>query len=202
MSDNKPWDARLAYRLVYPLRNSFLTPNHLTFLRLLFGMFACVALARGDYIWINQGAGCFAFSNFLDHADGELARLTGNMSKFGHYLDLAADAIVNILLFVGIGFGLMQSKLGGFALPMGILAGVAVAAIFHMRLIIEKHVGKTDARQPNTGGMEAEDVLYLLPIVTLMDQLVPFLLLASIGAPLFAPWVLKEKLALNKNLTE
>ena len=50
MSDNKPWDARLAYRLVYPLRNSFLTPNHLTFLRLLFGMFACVELARGDYI--------------------------------------------------------------------------------------------------------------------------------------------------------
>lgn len=202
MSDDKPWDARLAYRLIYPLRNSFVTPNHLTFVRLLFGVFACLALAQGDYLWINIGACCFALSNFLDHTDGELARLTGKMSRFGHYLDLVSDAIVNILLFAGIGIGMMNSKLGVYALPMGVLAGFAVAAIFHMRLIIETQVGKEDARQPNAGGLEAEDVLYLLPIVTLLDQLVPFLILASIGAPLFALWVLKEYLTLNQSPAE
>ena len=199
MSDNKPWDARLAYRLIYPLRESPVTPNHLTCLRLLFGVLACVALARGDYLWTNVGAICFALSNFLDHTDGELARLTGKLSKFGHNLDLGADAIVNVLLFIGIGLGLAGGKLAGFALPMGILAGLAVAAIFHMRLVIEKHVGKAGARQPNLGGMEAEDVLYLLPLVTLADQLLPFLVLAAIGAPLFALWVLKEFLSLDKN---
>jgi len=202
MSDNKPWDARLAYRLIYPLRDSFISPNHLTFLRLLFGMFACLALAQGGYFWTNLGACCFAFSNFLDHTDGELARLTGKMSKFGHYLDLVSDALVNILLFIGIGIALMNSKLGGYSLPMGVLAGFAVAAIFHMRLIIENQLGKEGARQPNVAGLEAEDVLYLLPIVTLTDQLVAFLILASIGAPLFAIWVLKEKLALDKSALE
>ncbi len=202
MSDNKPWDARLAYRLIYPLRDTWVTPNHLTFLRLLFGVFACLALAQGSYVWINVGAFCFAFSNFLDHTDGELARLSGKMSKFGHYLDLVSDAIVNILLFVGIGIGMMNSYLGDYALPMGVLAGIAVAAIFHMRLIIEEQVGKTDARQPNAGGLEAEDVLYLLPVVTLFNQAVPFLILASIGAPLFGLWVLKEYLALEKKASE
>jgi phosphatidylglycerophosphate synthase len=190
--NNKPWDARLAYRLIYPLRNSRVTPNHLTSIRLLFGVFACVGLSTGDYFWANIGAFCFVISNFLDHSDGELARLTGKMSKSGHYFDLASDAIVNILLFVGIGAGLMHSPLGFWALLMGVVSGLAVAAIFHMRNEIEKSVGKTDARQPNIGVIEAEDVLYLLPIITLTGWLVPFLILAVIGAPAFALWTLKE----------
>ena len=122
----------------------------------------------------------------------------GKISTTGHYFDLVCDAIVNILLFFGIGYGLMQSGLGSYALPMGCLAGLSVAGIFHMRLFIETEVGKTEARQPHFGGMEAEDILYLLPVVTLSNQLTPFLILASIGAPLFALWVLKEYLALKK----
>ena len=198
MQENKPWDAILAYKLVYPFRDSWLTPNYFTTLRLLFGILACVGLSLGDYIWTNIGAVCFCISNFLDHTDGEFARMTGKTSKFGHYYDLVCDALVNIFLFLGIGIGLMQSSLQSYALPMGCVAGISVAAIFHMRLFIEETLGKIDARQPHFAGMEAEDVLYLLPIVTLLAQLVPFLLLASIGAPLFALWVLKEYLQLKK----
>ena len=193
MTDSeKPWDARLAWKLVYPFRNSRLTPNHLTTLRLLFGIAACLALSQGGYFWLNTGTILFCISNFLDHTDGELARLTGKTSRFGHYYDLISDALVNILLFLGIGIGLVQTRLGLFAIPMGCLAGFAVAAIFHMRHEIESAVGKTLARQPNVGVMEAEDVLYLLPVISLSGQVVPFLLLASIGAPLFALWVLRE----------
>ena len=198
---NKPWDAYLAYQLVYPLRNSKLTPNYFTSLRLVFGIGACMTFALGSYFWSNIGAACFVISNFLDHTDGEFARLTGKISKFGHYFDLVCDATVNILLFIGIGIGLMQSGLGLFALPMGCIAGISVAAIFHMRLFIEENMGKTHARQPHFGGMEAEDILYLLPIISLTGQLVPFLILASVGAPLFALWVLKEYLALKKELS-
>lgn len=186
IQNDKPWDARLAYLLIYPLRNTFVTPNHLTTIRLLFGIFAAAGLATGNYFWTNLGALCFVISNFLDHSDGELARLTGNMSRKGHYYDLASDAIVNILLFVGIGIGLMNSKLGVFALPMGFIAGISVAGIFHMRNEIEKQIGKDDARQPNFAGIEAEDVLYLLPVITLTGWLQPFLILAILGAPAFA----------------
>ena len=200
MSTNKPWDAQLAYRLVYPLRDSALTPNHFTIIRLLVGVLAFIGLATGSYLWSNIGAVCFALSNFLDHTDGEFARLTGKMTKFGHYFDLASDAAANILLFLGIGIGLMHGRLGFYALPMGAAAGIAVAAIFHMRTFIEDRIGKEQARQPHYGGMEAEDVLYLLPLLTILDQLAPFLMLASIGAPLFCLWVLKEYLALKKKL--
>ena len=74
MSDKKPIDARIAHWLVYPLRNTPVTPNHLTTLRLLFGIAACVLFAQGTFWLINLGAICFIISNFLDHTDGELAR--------------------------------------------------------------------------------------------------------------------------------
>jgi len=200
MTNSKPWDAQLAYRLVYPLRNSVLTPNHFTIFRLLVGIVACIGLAQGTYFWVNAGAICFAISNFLDHTDGEFARITGKISKFGHYFDLASDAAVNVLLFLGIGIGLMDDSLEDYAVPMGATAGVAVAAIFHMRAHIELSIGKEQARQPHFGGFEAEDVLYLLPLITFFNQQSAFLVLASIGAPLFCLWVLKEFLALKKKL--
>lgn len=196
--ERKPLDARLARWLVRPLRRTWVTPNHLTTLRLLLGLCACACLARGGYGWANAGALCFALSHFLDHADGELARLTGNMSKAGHRYDLASDALVNVLLFASLGLGLRHGGMGAAALPLGLLAGLAVAAVFHMRMVIEDALGRDGARQPNIGVAESEDVLYLLPVVAFFDQLTPFLLAASIGAPLFALWVLRDYLALKR----
>jgi hypothetical protein len=40
------------------------------------------------------------------------------------------------------------------------------------------------------GGFETEDVLYLLPLLTLCNGVAPFVAAASIGAPLFAVWVI------------
>ena len=196
--NDKPWDARLAARLVAPLRGSWVTPNHLTTLRMLFGVLACTGLSHGGYLWTNIGALCFAASNFLDHTDGELARITGKTSRFGHLYDLTADALVNFMLFLGIGIGLRHSELGASAVVLGLLAGIAVAAIFHLRHEIELIVGKARARQPNIGALEAEDILYALPLVTLAGSLHYFLLLAAVGAPLFALWVLREYLTLRR----
>ena len=195
--DNKPLDARLACKLVLPLQYTGITPNHLTTTRLIFGILAATGLATGEYLWTNLGAACFVISNFLDHADGELARITGKFSKTGHQYDLACDAIVNILLFIGIGTGLISLVSGYWSVFMGLVSGLAVAGIFHMRNEIEKEIGKEKARQPNIGMFEAEDVLYLLPLVTLMEWLLPFLYLAVIGAPIYALIVWREFRALK-----
>ena len=194
MYNDKPLDAKLAACLVYPLRNTAITPNHLTTVRLLTGVIACALLATGDPWLVNAGALCFALSNFLDHTDGELARITGKTSKFGHYYDLASDAVVDILLFAGIGFGLMHGPLGANALLMGILAGVGVAAIFQLRLMIGNITGRFQIEQPNIGLFEIEDVFYLLPLITFFGVLQPFLIIAAIGAPVFALWTLGEYL--------
>jgi archaetidylinositol phosphate synthase len=183
----KPWDAQLAYWLVKPLKDSWVNPNHLTTVRLVTGLAAAVAMSTTVY---NIGAGLFALSNFLDHTDGELARLSGKSSKWGHQYDLASDAIIHILLFVCIGYGLREGKFGWWALLMGIISGVSVACIFHLRNQMEQRLGKNASRQPNFAGFDIEDVLYLFPIVTLLDGLEPLLIAATIGAPAFAVWVI------------
>jgi phosphatidylglycerophosphate synthase len=198
VADDKPWDARLAARLVAPLAHSRVTPNHLTTLRLLFGILACGALAMGTYLWCIIGTLCFATSHFLDHTDGELARVSGKSSRFGHYYDLISDALAYILLFAGIGIGQRHGALGDLAIALGLLAGVAVAAIFQMRLQIENRIGHDDARQPHFGSVEIEDVMYALPLVAIAGQMPRFLVLAAVGAPLFSLWVLREYLALRR----
>ncbi len=177
----KPWDARLALLLVRPLQGTRVTPNHLTTLRLAVGLAALAGFASG---WPNLGAWLFVLSNLLDHTDGELARLTGRTSRAGHLYDLAADAALHILLFAAIGLGLTSSGAGSWALPAGIAAGLAVTAIFHMRHRMEEAGGKSATAQAALCGFEAEDVLYLLPLVTALDSLVPFLIAAAIGAPM------------------
>ena len=184
----KPWDARVAALLVAPLRASRVTPNHFTTLRLITGVLGAYAFARGDAP--NVGAWLIVVSNFLDHTDGELARLSGKSTRFGHLYDLACDALVTAGLFIGIGVGLRPTELGNHAITLGAVAGVAVAAIFQMRHDMEQRLGKTATRQPRAGGFEAEDVLYLLPVVTHSGTLKPFLYAASIGAPIAASIVL------------
>jgi archaetidylinositol phosphate synthase len=188
----RPWDARLANRLVMPLKDSWVTPNHLTTLRLLVGLVAAAAFLPGTYGWSNLAALLLILSNFIDHTDGELARISGKTSRIGHLYDIASDALVTILLFIaiGVGAGARQSISPEVsATLLGAVAGSAIALIFFLRMRIEELFGKSATRQASLGGFETEDVLYLLPLVTLCNAVTPFLVAASICAPLFAAWV-------------
>jgi phosphatidylglycerophosphate synthase len=192
----RPWDARLARRLVTPLKNSRVTPNHLTTVRLAVGLAAAAAFFPGTYGWSNLGALLLIVSNFLDHTDGELARMSGKSSRIGHVYDLASDAAVTILLFIAIGVGVGADastaieKISPVAL--GVIAGCAVALIFYLRMRIEDMAGKAANQQGSIGGFETEDVLYLLPLVTLSNAVVPFLMTAALCAPLYAVWVVMD----------
>lgn len=188
-----PWDARLAHRLVRPLKDTWVTPNHLTTVRLLVGLAAAGAFIPGTYGWSNLAALLLILSNFIDHTDGELARISGKTSRIGHLFDLASDAAVTILLFVAIGLGVGAKSLpplGVSPVILGAVAGSCIALIFYLRMRIEDMLGKAATRQASMGGFETEDVMYLLPLVTLSNGLAPFLMAASICAPLFAIWVL------------
>jgi phosphatidylglycerophosphate synthase len=193
----RPWDARLARQLVAHLRDSWVTPNHLTSLRLLIGLAAAAAFMPGTYVWSNLAALFLVLSNFADHTNGEFARLSGKTSRTGHVYDLASDAVVTILLFIGIGIG-VGAKLGValqiLPLVLGAAAGCAIALIFFLRMRIEEMVGKAQTRQASLGGFETEDVLYLLPMVTVCNVVTAFLVVASICAALFAIWVVIDYL--------
>jgi archaetidylinositol phosphate synthase len=197
------WDARLARRLVAPLKHSWVTPNHLTTVRLLIGLAAAAAFMPGTYGWSNFAALLFIVSNFVDHTDGELARVSGKTSRLGHIYDLASDAAVTVLLFLAMGVGVGAQSGFTLALPpilLGMAVGSAIALIFFLRMRIEEMGGKAAIRQAALGGFETEDVLYLLPVVTICDGVAPFLLAASVCAPLFAIWVVTGHLRVQRRV--
>src|SRR3984885_9024276 len=188
----RPWDARLARRLVTPLKDSWITPNYLTTVRLAIGLCAAAAFVPGIYVWSNLGAVLLILSNFLEHTDGELARMSGKSSRAGHVYDLASDAAVTILLFIALGVGVGTHAAASLRVPpvaLWLVAGCAVALIFFLRMRIEEMAGKAANQQASLVGIETEDVLYLLPLVTLGNAEMPFLITAALCAPMFAIWV-------------
>jgi archaetidylinositol phosphate synthase len=131
-------------------------------------------------------------SALLDHADGELARMTGQTSRFGQIFDILTGGIVHVALFCGIGYGLRDSLLASWAVPMGIVAGFAVAVIFILVYELERRVSRDAISQASFAGFETEDIMYLIGPIVWFGVLVPFLALASIGAPVYLAYQIRE----------
>jgi phosphatidylglycerophosphate synthase len=120
------WTHKLVRPLVRPLVGTGVTPNHITTARLVTGLLASAMLLPGTALWTWWAGWMWLLSALLDRADGELARV-GNMSSLeGQAWDYKVDLIVNPVFFVAIGVGLRDSILGGYAIPLGIIAGGSV----------------------------------------------------------------------------
>ena len=184
----KPYDSRLAHWLVSPLRGTRVHPNFLTTLGLMSGLAAANLLATGRPASMNWGAAVFVLSAIFDHADGELARMTGKTSAFGHMYDRIADLIVKMSVFTGMGVG-VRAALGDLGPFLGGAAGLAIIAIFMMRTELARRQGPSVLAQPAAGGFEIEDILYVIAPVTWLGLLPLFVLGAGVGAPAFALWV-------------
>jgi phosphatidylglycerophosphate synthase len=74
------------------LRTS-ITPNQITWGALLLGLGAAGCFAMGDWRWLIAGALVYHLSFVLDCMDGKVARLTGQGSVFGAWLDYIFDRI-------------------------------------------------------------------------------------------------------------
>lgn len=193
------WIHKLARAtLVRPLARTPVRPNHLTTLRLAGGFAAAGCFAVGTSGWSAAGAGLFMLSMLLDRADGDLARLTGRTSPFGHRYDLIADAVSNAVAFVGIGIGLRGSELlGAWAPPLGVLAGLGVATVLWAVMRIEEAGGARAAEIGGIAGFDPDDAMLAVPIAVLLGWSQGLLIAAAVGAPVFALvflWLFRRKL--------
>jgi len=188
MSHNT-WIHRLVRPSARVLAQTPVTPNQVTALRLAAGLGAAAAYASGDPFWTLLGGVFFLLSVALDRADGELARLTGIVTDWGHRFDLASDAIVNASVLIGIGIGLRESSLGLWAIPMGLLAGAAVAAILGLVVQSENREGRGKPAFAGAGGFDPDDGILAVPIAMWLGWGESLLIAAAIGAPAFAIYV-------------
>ena len=183
------WIHRAARVAVQPLVASPVTPNQVTTLRLVVGLAAAAAFAHGDPTWRDWGAGLFVLGLFLDRADGELARLSGKTSPWGHGYDLASDTLCNALAFLGLGIGLRAAVFGGWAPFMGLLAGLAVAAVLWLVMRLESLHGEQAGKLRAIAGFDPDDALLVVPVMVWAGLSDWLLAAACLGAPVFAVYM-------------
>ena len=185
MSHNT-WIHRIVRVAVRPLAATPVTPNQVTTLRCAAGLAAALALAQGSDDWRHWGAGIFLIGMLLDRADGELARLSGKTSPWGHTFDLISDAASNVLAFFALGVGLRDGPFGLWAPVMGLAAGAAIAAILFLVIKLEEQHGARAGELGGAAGFDPDDALLVFPILIWLGLSDGLLAAACIGAPAFA----------------
>ncbi len=128
------WITRLLVR-------SDLTPNHVSVASLAIGLGAIWCFWPATPTSAFAGVLLYALACIIDHADGELARLTFQESRFGAILDWTIDTLIHAGLVLGIGV----TAGGPVMLGLGLLgaAGVTLSALFARYLPREIEIGPT-----------------------------------------------------------
>lgn len=103
------------------------TPNAWTLLIFPIPIVASLILLHGTYWSFVWGLVLFQVFSVLDGCDGEIARAKFLESESGRRLDYLCDVLSNILLALGLGFGLSRHS-GWFYLGEGLIAAALIGA--------------------------------------------------------------------------
>jgi hypothetical protein len=95
----------LAFLLVKGIYNTYITPNQLTVISMIFGILGGISYGFGSYSAFVAGGILYLLYNIVDCSDGQLARLKKSGTVVGRILDGIADYVVSVALYFGIGFG-------------------------------------------------------------------------------------------------
>ncbi|MEL0112928.1 MAG: CDP-alcohol phosphatidyltransferase family protein [Rickettsiales bacterium] len=191
---NAPYDQRLARMLIRPFAGSALHPNHVTTLSLLFGMVSGCMFLFGSAGVEHLGAALFIAAVLTDHMDGELARMTGKTSTFGHYFDYIAGSLIYTILFCSLGVAMFRWFGSEPALWIGLAAGSSNILIVGLRIALERRHGSEAVEHPRSGGFEIEDFIYLIGPITWFGGLVYFFWVYALGTLAYLLWTLAELL--------
>jgi phosphatidylglycerophosphate synthase len=90
-----------AILIVDHLKDSRLTPIHITILFTISGLLGVLCILQSYYLAAGM---LLILKSILDAADGELSRVKNTPSYTGRYLDSIADIILNFLVITAIGY--------------------------------------------------------------------------------------------------
>ncbi|HSI87905.1 MAG TPA: CDP-alcohol phosphatidyltransferase family protein [Pyrinomonadaceae bacterium] len=99
-------------------------PNILTAVGVSINVLCGVAFGMGEFFWAGI---VLIFANVFDMLDGNVARQTGNVTRFGGFLDSSLDRLSDMVAFLGI-MVFYASNTPQHSLVNVILAGVAMMA--------------------------------------------------------------------------
>ena len=136
-----------------------LSPNFWTVVGLAFALIAAVVYGLGIEFGLIIGGLLLLVSGFFDMVDGQVARVTGQTSKKGSYLDSMFDKIAEVAIFLGI-------LIGGYAEPYLVLLAITLS------LLVSYARAKSDAINIKLQGIgigERAERLLVIAIIGILD---------------------------------
>jgi len=116
---NASFNRRLCRPFVRLLSHTGISPNGITFARIVVSVLSAIAFSHGAYFWSVLGALLFYIAGLFDEMNGMLARLKFAEPPSGRWLEAMADGVRYRLPLVGITIGLSWHY-GRLAVWMGI----------------------------------------------------------------------------------
>jgi CDP-diacylglycerol--glycerol-3-phosphate 3-phosphatidyltransferase len=165
--------ARVAEPVARAMVGLRLRPNQLSCFGLVSSMVAAAAFAGNQ---LRVGALFMALAGVLDILDGSLARVSGQASPFGAFLDSVLDRYSDLLVLAGLVF--LFARLGRReAIVAVLLALIGTVMVSYTRARAES----VDV-ECRVGLMERGERMLVLIAGALLDLLVPAVWLVAIGA--------------------
>jgi len=115
---------RIISAMVRALASAGVHPNILTAIGVTINVGCGVLFGVGEFFWAGV---VLIVANLFDMLDGNVARLTGNVTKFGGFLDSTLDRLSDMVVFVGI-MAFYAGNRPQHSILYVVLAGVAMMA--------------------------------------------------------------------------
>jgi len=90
---------RIINAMVRGLASAGVHPNILTTIGVCINVGCCILFGFGEFFWAGI---VLIVANLFDMLDGNVARLTGNVTRFGGFLDSSLDRLSDMVAFLGI----------------------------------------------------------------------------------------------------
>ena len=149
------FNRRLSAWFTRRIINLPITPNQVTLIHFALGLGAAVCFWL-DHYWLGVlGAALLQYSVALDCSDGEVARLKYQFTKWGSRLDVIADNVVNVAVFVAIARATADAVGSRIAILLGISAGAGVV----MSVLVILGLARMLARQSGASALAAANRL-------------------------------------------
>jgi 1L-myo-inositol 1-phosphate cytidylyltransferase / CDP-L-myo-inositol myo-inositolphosphotransferase len=180
------------------LAPTVVTPNQISIVSIVIGLCGALFFLSAFSTWQTVGAVLLLAHSILDGCDGELARLKFQESRWGGVLDFWGDNIVHMATFTCMAAGWALSVNAAWPLLLGataVLGNLSSATFVYWRLMRVKNdsgpLFTTVTTAPNRrlarllDAASRRDFMYLVLVLALFGKSNWFLLLASLGAPIF-----------------
>lgn len=124
---------RIIDAMVRGLAAAGVHPNILTTIGVMINVGCCVLFGFGEFFWAGI---VLIIANIFDMLDGNVARLTGRVTRFGGFLDSSLDRLSDMVAFLGIMIfyagnstqkSLLNVTLAGIAMVGSVLVSYAAA---------------------------------------------------------------------------